>query len=141
MKKEYLGDGVYARFYDHGSIMLTAEDGIETTATIHLDDDTFEALLRFVGEVQRVGACDCQTNPDGTIGRRCPYHRAASRGIACYPAYAQGKGPMTLAALAPLIRSAITHSNNRELLTDDERTTLWTLAAKMEEREKLSRAV
>lgn len=46
-KKKYLSDGVYAD-YDGYHIVLTAENGIETTNTIYLDDTTTEALLNFI---------------------------------------------------------------------------------------------
>jgi hypothetical protein len=41
-----LGDGVYASF-DGFQIVLTAENGAETTNRIYLDSDVIGALIRF----------------------------------------------------------------------------------------------
>lgn len=48
-QKTYLGDGVYASFDSH-MVILTTENGIETTNTIHLEYETFESLLQFVAK-------------------------------------------------------------------------------------------
>lgn len=45
--KEYLGDAVYADF-DGLHIVLTTENGIETTNTIYLLPETSEALQRYI---------------------------------------------------------------------------------------------
>ena len=45
--KTYLGDGVYASCDDFHQIVLTVENGVETTARIYLEPATFEALLRY----------------------------------------------------------------------------------------------
>ena len=44
--KAYLGDGVYACI-ERGMIKLTAENGIEATDTIYLEEEVFLALLAF----------------------------------------------------------------------------------------------
>ncbi len=44
--KTYLGDGVFASL-DGFQIVLTVENGVETTARIYLEPETFEALLRY----------------------------------------------------------------------------------------------
>jgi len=44
--KEYLGDGVYARF-DGYSIQITTENGIETTNDILLEPEVYRALRRY----------------------------------------------------------------------------------------------
>ena len=45
--KIYLGDGAYAQFDGH-NIVITTENGIETTNTIVLEPLTILALLAFV---------------------------------------------------------------------------------------------
>ena len=45
-EKTYLGYGVYADFDGH-HIVLTTEDGIETTNTIFLDSEIYGALQAF----------------------------------------------------------------------------------------------
>lgn len=47
MKKEYLGDGVYAEF-DGYSIVLTTEDGISATNTIVLEPEVYTHLFDYV---------------------------------------------------------------------------------------------
>jgi hypothetical protein len=49
MAKTYLGDGVYVDF-DHGAIKLTAENGVEATATIYLEFEVFYALLKHLNK-------------------------------------------------------------------------------------------
>jgi hypothetical protein len=44
--KVYLGDGVYASF-DGYAIELTTENGIETTNTILLEPEVYEALEQY----------------------------------------------------------------------------------------------
>lgn len=46
-RKVYLGDGAYASVDDRG-LVLTAEDGIQATDTVVLDDDGVRALLHFI---------------------------------------------------------------------------------------------
>lgn len=46
MKKEYLGDGVYAEL-EGGCLVLTTENGIETTNTIFLEPEVYAALVKF----------------------------------------------------------------------------------------------
>ena len=46
IEKVYLGDGVYADF-DGYHIVLTTEDGIETTNTIYLEAAVLNALNRY----------------------------------------------------------------------------------------------
>ena len=45
--KRYLGDGVYAD-YNGQQIVLTTENGIETTNTIYLEAEVYEALVNYV---------------------------------------------------------------------------------------------
>jgi len=45
--KQYLGDGVYVT-YDGYHLILTTENGIETTNTIYLDSVVYSALLKYV---------------------------------------------------------------------------------------------
>ena len=44
--KEYIGDGVYARFDGYG-IELTTENGVLTTNTIYLEPCVYACLLDF----------------------------------------------------------------------------------------------
>lgn len=46
IKKEYLGDAVYAA-HDGFHIVLTTEDGISATNTIYLEPGVFKALQEF----------------------------------------------------------------------------------------------
>ena len=48
--KVYLGDGTYAQF-DGFHLILTTENGIETTNTVYLEDWVFNALLRYAEEI------------------------------------------------------------------------------------------
>jgi hypothetical protein len=48
--KQYIGDGVYADYRD-GYVVLTTEDGISTSNTIYLDDNTlagFQLYLKWL---------------------------------------------------------------------------------------------
>jgi hypothetical protein len=45
MKKEYLGDGVYAEWDTDGYLVLTTENGIAATNTIFLEPRVLQALL------------------------------------------------------------------------------------------------
>lgn len=47
MPKQYLGDGVYVDF-DGDSLVLTTENGIETTNRIVLDGNVYTALQEYV---------------------------------------------------------------------------------------------
>jgi hypothetical protein len=47
MMKSYLGDGVYAEI-ERGEIVLTTEDGINTTNRIVLEPEVLAALLRYL---------------------------------------------------------------------------------------------
>lgn len=48
-KKIYIGDGVYAQFeLDTDSIILTTENGIETTNRIVLEFEVWNALQEFI---------------------------------------------------------------------------------------------
>lgn len=50
IKKVYLGDAVYAN-YDGYHIVLTTEDGYETSNTICLDSDVLYALDEYKKEI------------------------------------------------------------------------------------------
>lgn len=45
--KTYLGDGVYADF-DGFHVVLTVDNGVETTNTVYLEDTVINGLLRFL---------------------------------------------------------------------------------------------
>lgn len=49
--KHYLGDGVYVST-DGYHIVLTTEDGVQTTNTIYLDAQVYLGLVRFVAAQQ-----------------------------------------------------------------------------------------
>lgn len=49
--KQYLGDGVYATF-DGWAVVLTTENGIETTNTIVLEAEVVAAFEKFVAAVR-----------------------------------------------------------------------------------------
>ena len=50
MKKEYLGDGVYAKVDNiiSGDLILTVEDGGSTTNTIYLELEVWRMLLLYM---------------------------------------------------------------------------------------------
>jgi hypothetical protein len=48
MKREYLGDGVYATRGDYGDITLTTEDGVRVTNTVVLEREVIGELVRFI---------------------------------------------------------------------------------------------
>lgn len=45
--KVYLGDGVYAKRDQCGGIVLTTENGVETTNTIYLEPDVMKSLIQY----------------------------------------------------------------------------------------------
>lgn len=51
--KVYLGDGVYARMTEIGSIHLTSEDGINVLDRIVLETEVYRALLLWRDECIR----------------------------------------------------------------------------------------
>lgn len=53
-EKSYLGDGVYA-VLDYPHVVLTAENGIEASDTIYLDETTLAALERYVAHKRKIG--------------------------------------------------------------------------------------
>jgi hypothetical protein len=56
-EKQYLGDGVYAKFENY-QIVLTAEDGTRATNTIYLDESVLVAFERYIQKVRE--ALDAQ---------------------------------------------------------------------------------
>ncbi len=52
VRKEYIGDGVYAD-YDGYHIILTAENGIEVTNRIALEGQVVKSLERYVKTLQQ----------------------------------------------------------------------------------------
>ena len=46
--KIYLGDGVYGRIDDFGNVILTTENGISTTNTIHLEPEVLRSLMEWL---------------------------------------------------------------------------------------------
>ena len=54
--KTYLGDGCYVE-HDGHSLVLTTENGIETTNRIVLEPEVYDSLLRFVAQLSNDG-CD-----------------------------------------------------------------------------------
>lgn len=60
--KEYLGDGAYVAF-DGYALVLTTENGIETTNEIVLEPDVFAALLAYAERLKALRA-DGPVMPD-----------------------------------------------------------------------------
>ena len=52
--KAYIGDGVYVEFDGYG-LLLTTENGIETTNSIYLEPDVYSSLVLFVADIRRNG--------------------------------------------------------------------------------------
>lgn len=48
MNKTYIGDGVYCEVGNYGDIVLTTENGIETTNIIVLENREWKSLIAFV---------------------------------------------------------------------------------------------
>lgn len=51
IKKQYLGDGLYAAF-DGYQFVLTAENGIEAYATVYLEPEVLDSFYRYVDHVK-----------------------------------------------------------------------------------------
>lgn len=51
VKKQYLGDGLYAAF-DGYQFVLTAENGIEAYATVCLEPEVLDSFYRYVDHVK-----------------------------------------------------------------------------------------
>lgn len=62
MKKQYIGDGVYAEF-DGWALVLTTENGIETTNRIVLEDSVYAALVAYV-EALKADAAKAREDSD-----------------------------------------------------------------------------
>ncbi len=52
MKKRYIGDGVYADFNGF-NLIITTEDGINTTNTIFLEPEVYKSLTQYVADIER----------------------------------------------------------------------------------------
>jgi hypothetical protein len=50
MSKSYIGDGVYAELDDWSAVVLTTENGIETTNRIVLEPREWNELQRWFGQ-------------------------------------------------------------------------------------------
>jgi hypothetical protein len=48
MKKEYIGDAVYAEFDRYGALVLTTENGISVTNRIVLEPEVLAALEDYI---------------------------------------------------------------------------------------------
>lgn len=46
--KSYIGDAVYARIDEYGTLVLTTENGIRVTNEIFLEPEVWNELLRFM---------------------------------------------------------------------------------------------
>jgi len=52
-KVEYLGDGVYAKVNDAGTLVLMANDHLNPTDTIYLEPEVLFSLLKFVEHLRK----------------------------------------------------------------------------------------
>lgn len=52
-EKDYLGDSVYVE-WKNGMLLLTTDNGMGPSNSIWLEPETYKALVRFVGRVQRI---------------------------------------------------------------------------------------
>jgi hypothetical protein len=57
LNKQYIGDGVYVEIDELG-LVLTTENGIETTNRIVLEGDVYGALEQYVARTRRKAADD-----------------------------------------------------------------------------------
>ena len=53
MEKTYLGDGLYAKFDGH-QFELTAENGIDVSNRVFLDDSVLVSFFRYVEKAHKV---------------------------------------------------------------------------------------
>lgn len=81
MTKTYLGDGVYVQFDGRG-LVLSTENGIETTNAIYLEPGVYGALLDFVNslslwEKQKVDVASCPCHQGSVCTALCTaYHHS-----------------------------------------------------------------
>lgn len=54
-KKIYLGDSVYAEYFDSGIITLTTENGYGPSNTIHLEPEVLQNLFVYVENINNSG--------------------------------------------------------------------------------------
>lgn len=54
-EKTYLGDGCYAR-YDGNGVVLTTENGVETTNTIYLEPEVYASLVALIDRLRAAPA-------------------------------------------------------------------------------------
>lgn len=66
--KTYLGDAVYADVMDYGGIILTTENGCETTNIIALEPEVMTALFRFIERINSIRKA--QNEPAGKDKRK-----------------------------------------------------------------------
>ena len=50
MNKAYLGDGVYIECDGLGQVVLTTNDGINTTNIIYLEPEVVQAMIKWVSD-------------------------------------------------------------------------------------------
>ena len=62
MKKQYIGDGVYVEF-DGYALVLTTENGVETTNRIVLETEVYSSLVEYV-EALKTAARDAREADD-----------------------------------------------------------------------------
>lgn len=51
MHKDYLGDGVYVEVDQFGTLILTAENGVEIKNIIYLEPAVVDALNRYIDRI------------------------------------------------------------------------------------------
>ena len=62
--KRYIGDGVFVDYEADGfsgRLVLTAENGFDTTDTIVLEPDVYRALLKYASDVWRVQQAEAES--------------------------------------------------------------------------------
>jgi len=59
--KDYLGDGVYVVVDEAGAVVLTTEDGIQTTNRIVLEPETLHAFELWLGRARREARAEQST--------------------------------------------------------------------------------
>ena len=50
MKKTYIGDGIYMSISSVGEVLLTTENGVETTNSIILESDIMDSVISFYNQ-------------------------------------------------------------------------------------------
>lgn len=114
-EKQYLGDGVYARFEGY-QVILTAEDGSKATDTIYLDEQVLAAFEKYIQKIKGTKMTDRPNN--STPCRVCNKPAELNTDL-CTQCAERGLSPAQVA-------------ENLEILTEIERRDLLEVADRLD---------